>query len=219
MRSQTKPRLERLGDWVTEENRKIDRLPLKRVQRLPPSSIEATLVLREFAISRELRIPGYLEQVYWWAYVHPNAVRLFERKWLVNAILFGNYGRLRDAALNELGGTIEGKTLQVACVCIGQLARVSHVNLFGISIIFLLTGGIFAMSELSVRPRVAILILPYAAIWADIGPWWITKYAPIFSWVVLVGGAVMGLMLAAQIFISLWEMWFKKSRLATALTE
>ena len=102
---------------------------------------------------------------------------------------------------------------------VAQLARVSHVHLFGISIIFLLTGGIFAMSELSVRPRVAILILPYAAIWADIGSWWITKYVPIFSWVVLVGGAVMGLMLAAQILISLWEMWFKRSRLATALTE
>ena len=82
---------------------------------MPPSPLETTLDLREFALARELRIPVYLEQVYWWAYVHPNAVRLFERKWLVNAILFGNYGRLRDAALNELGDTIQGKTLQVAC--------------------------------------------------------------------------------------------------------
>jgi ubiquinone/menaquinone biosynthesis C-methylase UbiE len=61
-------------------------------------------------------VPRYLEQVYWWAYVHPNAVRLFEREWLVNLILFGNYGRLRDAALGELGETVQGKTLQVACV-------------------------------------------------------------------------------------------------------
>lgn len=102
---------------------------------------------------------------------------------------------------------------------ISQLARVSHVHLFGISIIFLLTGGIFAMSEFPVRPRVAILILPYVAIWADIGSWWITKYVSIFSWVVLVGGGVMGLMLAAQILISLWEMWFKRSRAATPLED
>jgi len=61
-------------------------------------------------------IPRYLEQVYWWAYVHPNAVRLFEREWLVSTILFGNYARLRDAALDELGQTVHGKTLQVACV-------------------------------------------------------------------------------------------------------
>jgi ubiquinone/menaquinone biosynthesis C-methylase UbiE len=61
-------------------------------------------------------IPRYLEQVYWWAYVHPNAVQIFEREWLVNLILFGNYGRLRDAALADLGEPVTGKTLQVACV-------------------------------------------------------------------------------------------------------
>ena len=102
---------------------------------------------------------------------------------------------------------------------VGQLARVSHVHLFGISLIFLLTGGIFALSEVSVRPRVAILILPYVAIWADIGSWWMTKYLPIFSWVVLVGGGIMGLMLATQILVSLWEMWFKKSSMAPVRAE
>ena len=83
---------------------------------MPPNPNEAILDLREFANSRELPIPDYLEQLYWWAYVRPNAVRVFDRKWLINAILFGNYGRLRDVALNELGETIQGKTLQVACV-------------------------------------------------------------------------------------------------------
>lgn len=62
------------------------------------------------------RVPGYLDQVYWWAYVHPRAVDFFEREWLVNLILFGNYKRLCDAALAELGATIGGRTLQVACV-------------------------------------------------------------------------------------------------------
>ena len=41
-------------------------------------------------------IPGYLHETYWWAYVHPNAVRLFERQWLVNLILWGNFAKLRD---------------------------------------------------------------------------------------------------------------------------
>lgn len=63
-----------------------------------------------------LPIPRYLQQVYWWAYVHPKAVHLFEREWLVNTILFGNYGRLRDMALAELGTSVHGRTLQVACV-------------------------------------------------------------------------------------------------------
>ncbi len=61
-------------------------------------------------------IPEYLHKTYWWAYLHPNAVRVFERQWLVNLILWGNFARLRDAALAEMGDTIDGRVLQVACV-------------------------------------------------------------------------------------------------------
>ena len=35
---------------------------------------------------------------------------------MVNAILWGNFAKLRDAALNELGHNIAGRTLQLACV-------------------------------------------------------------------------------------------------------
>ena len=61
-------------------------------------------------------LPRYLEQTYWWAYLHPHGVRLFERQWLVNLILWGNYRKLRDAALAALGSPIEGNVLQIACV-------------------------------------------------------------------------------------------------------
>lgn len=60
-------------------------------------------------------VPAYLHTYYWWAYVHPQAVRLFERQWLANAILWGNYARLREAALDEFDGDLAGRTLQIAC--------------------------------------------------------------------------------------------------------
>lgn len=82
----------------------------------PPTLAEAAFAAPALVAKHALPIPRYLEQVYWWAYVHPNAVQLFEREWLVNLILFGNYGRLRDAALADLGEPVTGKTLQVACV-------------------------------------------------------------------------------------------------------
>lgn len=63
-----------------------------------------------------LPVPSYLQEIYWWAYVHPWAVRVFEREWLVNVILLGNYARLRDAALAEIGRPAVGRVLQVACV-------------------------------------------------------------------------------------------------------
>jgi len=81
----------------------------------PPPLADATFAVPAPAQAGPVPIPRYLEQVYWWAYVHPNAVQLFEREWLVNLILFGNYGRLRDAALDDLGQKVSGRTLQVAC--------------------------------------------------------------------------------------------------------
>jgi ubiquinone/menaquinone biosynthesis C-methylase UbiE len=83
---------------------------------MTPPPVAGALSALTPATPRALKIPEYLEQVYWWAYVHPNAVHWFEREWIVNLILFGNYARLRDAALAELGATISGQTLQVACV-------------------------------------------------------------------------------------------------------
>jgi len=60
--------------------------------------------------------PAYLQKYYWWTYVHPTAVRVFERQWLIDLILWGNYERLREAALSEFGETLPGSTLQIACV-------------------------------------------------------------------------------------------------------
>ncbi len=65
--------------------------------------------------STRITVPAYLQKIYWWAYVHPNAVKIFERDWLVNLILFGNYTALCDAALGEIGKDAKGATLQVAC--------------------------------------------------------------------------------------------------------
>ena len=61
-------------------------------------------------------VPDYLAETYWWAYVDPRAVYIFERQWLVNLILWGNFGRLRDAALARLDRSAGLRTLQVACV-------------------------------------------------------------------------------------------------------
>ena len=72
--------------------------------------------LMSAAPAASLPVPSYLQEIYWWAYVHPWAVRVFEREWLVNLILLGNYARLRDAALAEMGGPAAGRILQIACV-------------------------------------------------------------------------------------------------------
>jgi ubiquinone/menaquinone biosynthesis C-methylase UbiE len=86
-----------------------------------PRAIGETISLAERSsaesqLERDTKVPKYLTMHYWWAYMHPGGIWFFERQWLVNLILWGNYERLRDAAMMELGDDLPGETLQVACV-------------------------------------------------------------------------------------------------------
>ncbi len=91
-----------------------------------------------------------------------------------------------------------------------SLVRVSHIHLFGMSFIFMLTSGIFVLSEVATRWRAFLVAVPFLSIWIDIGSWWFTKVEPFFAYTVIAGGVLMGLALAAQILISLREMWLKR---------
>jgi ubiquinone/menaquinone biosynthesis C-methylase UbiE len=81
-------------------------------------------------VSADEAVPWYLARNYWWAYVHPWGVRIFERKWLVNLILWGNFGRLRDAAIRALGAELPGRTLQISCVYGDLTSRIAK-RIFG----------------------------------------------------------------------------------------
>ena len=93
---------------------------------------------------------------------------------------------------------------------IKALVRVSHIHLFGMSFIFMLTSLIFAFSETSVMFRAVLIAIPFLAIWLDIGSWWFTKYQPVFAYAVIGGGILMGVSFALQVGISLYEMWFRR---------
>ena len=81
----------------------------------PKPGAEETTHLQA-ASQAQVPLPVYLQQTYWWAYLHPASVRIFERQWLVNLILWGNFAELRDQALAELEPFRNGRILQVACV-------------------------------------------------------------------------------------------------------
>jgi hypothetical protein len=91
------------------------------------------------------------------------------------------------------------------------LSRVSHIHLFGMSFIFILTGIIFSMSEMNIYLKLLIIALPFIAMWIDIGSWWFTKFQPAFAYTVIIGGVLMGIAFGAQVFISLYEMWLKRT--------
>lgn len=93
-----------------------DRADLREVSSDRDAAAHSAPSGEPFQPSPTVLLPAYLADTYWWAYLHPAGVRIFERQWLVNLILWGNFARLRDAALHEMGSRIDGRVLQVACV-------------------------------------------------------------------------------------------------------
>ncbi len=128
-----------------------------------------------------------------------NCVRCHSTSSGLNIVPLTNYAEVKRLTGKDLGESIKA------------MARVSHVHLFGISIIFLLTGLIFSLSSVSTRPKIGVIVTPFAAILMDIGSWWLTKYKPVYAYTVIIGGALMGLSFTVQVFFSLYEMWFKKT--------
>jgi len=61
-------------------------------------------------------IPDYLQDTYWWAYLHPKSLWFFEREWVVNLILWGNMKKLTNAVLDDMQLQSHSDVLQVACV-------------------------------------------------------------------------------------------------------
>ena len=91
--------------------------------------------------------------------------------------------------------------------------------MFGISLIFLATGAIFALSETPVWLRATFVTFPYLTIIMDIGSWWLTKYLdPSFAYVVLVRRSSHGICAGRSIFISLWDMWIDLVKAALSAT-
>jgi ubiquinone/menaquinone biosynthesis C-methylase UbiE len=64
-------------------------------------------------------IPDYLQNYYWWAYISPTMIRTLDHQFLVDIVLWGNFSKLRDVAVDALQSEdrlISGKTLQMSCV-------------------------------------------------------------------------------------------------------
>jgi ubiquinone/menaquinone biosynthesis C-methylase UbiE len=70
---------------------------------------------QQCSFSSGVPIPGYLQRIYWWTYIHPLAVWAFDRQWVVNLLLLTQYNRLRRKTLEAAGRSLSGATLLVSC--------------------------------------------------------------------------------------------------------
>lgn len=103
------------------------------------------------------------------------------------------------------------------------LIRVSHIHMFGISFIFFIVG--FMFSYAAVQPiwlKSAAIGFPFLAIIMDVSSWYLTKLFTPFAWMVLIGGAIMGLCFASMWVVTMYQLWLsrymQKRRQAKAAT-
>ncbi len=95
-------------------------------------------------------------------------------------------------------------------VSIRRLAEVSHVHLFGMAFIFLLTGLIFSFCDLRESVKVIVVLTPFLAMLLDIGSWWLTHYYSLFAYTVIGGGALMSLAVPIQVLVPIYQMWKRR---------
>jgi hypothetical protein len=89
------------------------------------------------------------------------------------------------------------------------LVRVSHIHLFGLTMVFFLVGLIF--SHAYVRPvwfKCTVMAMPFICLVLDVSSWYFTKLYNPFAWVVMFAGGGMGLSFAFMWVVSMYQMWF-----------
>lgn len=60
-------------------------------------------------------IPEYLARHYWWAYLSPRGVWFFDHQFIINLILYGQYGTILNEVMRRYAEATSPRTLQLTC--------------------------------------------------------------------------------------------------------
>jgi hypothetical protein len=98
-------------------------------------------------------------------------------------------------------------------ISIHKLAQTTHVHMLGFSMLYFLTGLLFAMTDWPAIVRFAIAPSALLAQVVDVSFWWLARlddpYGSMFAMAVSVTGGIAGLFLGLQILLTLWSLFGK----------
>jgi hypothetical protein len=121
-----------------------------------------------------------------------------------------------DAPLTEywrIKAYTSDKQNGVGAMSMHKLAQSTHVHLLGFSILYFLTGVLFAMTNWPAPIRVVLAPAPLLVQLVDISFWWLARVDdPWGSWFaqgVVVTGGIVGLCLGLQIILTLFSLFGK----------
>ena len=98
---------------------------------------------------------------------------------------------------------------------VGHLTQSTHAHLLTFSMLWALTGILFAFTCYSYRLRCFLSPLVLIAQVADVSCWWLARLdgiGPYFAILIIATGGIVGLGLAAQILLSLFSMYDRPGR-------
>jgi hypothetical protein len=87
------------------------------------------------------------------------------------------------------------------------LARMTHVHVFGIPLLFYILGALYVRTRYPEKIKAVIIVLPFLGVFLDILHWWLTKASPGFAFGVVISGALMSSGFALQWSMTLWDVW------------
>lgn len=88
-----------------------------------------------------------------------------------------------------------------------SLAKSTHAHLFGMGTLFAVAGWLFLSSDPPARLRICGVSLPFAAMFLDIGCWWLARVHEGFAAGIVAGGALLALSFGLLIAWPLWHLW------------
>ncbi len=91
-----------------------------------------------------------------------------------------------------------------------SLLKLSHIHLFGISLLLFMLGSIFIQAEVNVWFKRFLVVSPMLAVFVDVLSWFLTKWDSHYAVIVIAAGGVLGMSMALQILISLYQIWTLK---------
>jgi hypothetical protein len=117
------------------------------------------------------------------------------------------YEEVKAYTAPEQGG---GMSLQ-------KLAQTTHVHLLGFSMLYGLTGLIFAFTSFPFWVR--LILAPWPLVWqvVDISCWWLGRVDPIYAKAIVVTGGLVAMGLMAQVVLSLLNMYGAKGKLVVVV--
>jgi hypothetical protein len=142
-------------------------------------------------------------------------------------------GEKDDVPLDTYDGLVKFMTVEAAAptsgewvkveepISITKLTQSTHAHLLSFAVLFSLTGLVFAFSSYPTWIRCILGPWVVIAVFADVSLWWLARlcneWGPYFAMGIIGTGALAGLGLAAQITLSLFNMYGRKGKAVIAL--